>query len=363
MHRDYASVHRDVTLPSYAINPDYISHVVALKDGRILTGTLRTKGNGLEVIDTRAEVTSVNRDDVEEMSASTKSIMPEGLPEKLGRDKLRDLLAFLLTKPPHMPLDGAASPPPPRSRKELAAVLAGAPNPPLPTRPLRVVLIAGPKDHGPGEHDYPAWQRVWSELLAAAPDVQVLTAWQWPTKEDLSSADVLVFYHQGAWTADRAKDIDAFLARGGGMVYIHFAVDGGADAPGFAERIGLAWQGGRSSFRHGPLDLDFASAGDHPIVRNISRVKFVDESYWNLVGDTARVQLLATGVEDGRKRPLFWTLAPAGGRVFVSIPGHFSWTFDDPIYRVLLLRGIAWAAKEPVDRFNCLVAPGARIAD
>ena len=28
--------------------------------------------------------------------------------------------------------------------------------------------------------------------------------------------------------------------------------------------------------------------------------------------------------------------------MFVSIPGHYSWTFDDPLFRVLLLRGIAW---------------------
>ena len=52
---------------------------------------------------------------------------------------------------------------------------------------------------------------------------------------------------------------------------------------------------------------------------------------------------------------------PNGGRVFVSIPGHFSWTFDDPLFCVLLLRGIAWAASEPVDRFNELATPGARV--
>jgi type 1 glutamine amidotransferase len=59
---------------------------------------------------------------------------------------------------------------------------------------------------------------------------------------------------------------------------------------------------------------------------------------------------------------LFWTLEPHGGRVFVSIPGHFSWTFDDPLFRILMLRGIAWAGKDSVDRFNDLVLPGARVA-
>jgi type 1 glutamine amidotransferase len=171
-----------------------------------------------------------------------------------------------------------------------------------------------------------------------------------------------VFYQQGAWTAERARDIDRFLQRGGGVAYIHYAVDGGADPPGFAERIGLAWRGGQSKFRHGPLDVQFVPGSQHPIARHLDRVHLVDESYWNLVGDPQEINLLATGVEEGRPQPLFWTVEPGRGRVFVSIPGHFSWTFDDPIFRILLLRGIAWAAHESVDRFNELVLPGARVA-
>ncbi len=62
--------------------------------------------------------------------------------------------------------------------------------------------------------------------------------------------------------------------------------------------------------------------------------------------------MLGTGIEDGQPRPLFWTRQAGKGRVFVSIPGHFTWTFDDPLFRVLILRGIAWTAREPVDRFN-----------
>jgi putative heme-binding domain-containing protein len=363
VHRDYASVLRDIADPSYAVNPDYIAHVVVLKDGRVLTGTLRSEGDRLWISDHEANVIEISRDDIEELAPSTKSIMPEGLPRLLGPDRLRDLMTFLLTKPPHLPTEGAGEPPPPRPRDELAAVLAGAPNPPEPTRPIRVVLVAGEKDHGPGEHDYPAWQTAWAELLSAGRDVEVGTAWEWPSTDDFATADVLVFYQKGTWTPERARDIDAYLARGGGLVYIHYAVDGGADAPGFAQRIGLAWQGGRSKFRHGPLELGFDTGDAHPIARNFSTVKFVDESYWQLVGDADRIRLMATAIEDGRPQPLFWTIEPAKGRVFVSIPGHYSWTFDDPLFRVLLLRGIAWAAKEPVDRFNELVTPGARIAD
>ena len=74
------------------------------------------------------------------------------------------------------------------------------------------------------------------------------------------------------------------------------------------------------------------------------------------------VTLLASSVEQGAAQPQVWIYEKDAGRVFVSIPGHYSWTFDDPIFRTLLLRGIAWTAKEPVDRFNELVPLGARIS-
>ena len=220
--------------------------------------------------------------------------MPEGLPKLLGPDRLRDLMTFLLTEPPHMPATTRGKPPPPRTRAEVRAVLAGAPSPPEKTRPIRVVLVAGRKDHGPGEHDYPAWQKAWKELLAAADDIDRRTAWDWPTADDLKTADVLVFYQQGTWTPDRARDMDAFLDRGGGLVYVHYAVDGGTDAPGFAQRIGLAWQGGRSKFRHGPLELGFETGDRHPIGRNFGKVKFTTRATGSSSATRRRCDVLAT---------------------------------------------------------------------
>jgi type 1 glutamine amidotransferase len=300
---------------------------------------------------------------VEELRPASKSVMPEGLPKQLGTDKMKDLLTYLLKEPPRMPEYGKEKPPPARTRAEVQAILAGAPNPPLKTRPIHVVLVAGKKDHGLGEHDYPAWQKVWAELVAAADDIRVTTAWEWPKAEDLRTADVIVFYQHGSFTPERAKDIDAFLERGGGLVYIHWAVDGTPDVPGFAKRIGLASAGGKISYRHGPLDLDFTPGKRHPVARNFSKVHFHDESYWKLTGEPSRIDLVATGVEDGQPQPLLWSLESGKGRVFVSILGHYAWTFDDPLFRVLLLRGIAWSAREPVDRFNELVTLGARVAE
>jgi type 1 glutamine amidotransferase len=335
---------------------------VRLKDDRTLTGVIRTEGNKLHVSDKDAKTTVIDKADVAELRPSPLSVMPDDLLKKLTPEQQRDLLTFLLTAPPHMPEDykGAEKRPKPRTLAEVNAVLAGAPKPPAKTRPLRVVLVAGAKDHGPGEHDYPAWLKVWGELLSAGDKVEVVRAMNWPAKEEFQKADVMVFFQRGDWNAARAADIDAFLERGGGLVYIHWAVDGQKDSPGFAKRIGLTWGAG-AKFRHGPVELDFKES-KHPIARNFDKLKLVDESYWQLTGTLPKERVLGWAKEDAKPQPLFWSLEQGKGRVFVSIPGHYSWSFDDPLFRVLLLRGIAWSAKEPVDRFNDLVLPGADVA-
>ncbi|MBA3485513.1 MAG: ThuA domain-containing protein [Pirellulales bacterium] len=362
--RDYASVLRDVTQPSFAINPDFVSQTVLLKEGRVLAGTVRTEDERVIVADQEGKETVIPLDEVEAMEHSPQSIMPEGIPKALGEERLRDLMTFLLVAPPTMPVYGAMAPPLPRRMEEVEAVLAGsvaADSSAIPARRLHVVLVAGAKDHGPGEHDYPAWKKAWKDLLELTDNVRVTTAEEWPSADDLKSADALVVYQKGDWTPERARDVDAFLARGGGISYIHYAVSGRANAEGFAERIGLAWNEAWPKYRHGPLDVEFVPGSKHPIARNFDKIHFYDESYWNSVGDPKRISLLATGVEEGQPQPLFWTREHGGGRIFVSVPGHYSWTFDDPLFRVLLLRGLAWTVDEPVDRFNELVLPGARV--
>ncbi len=110
------------------------------------------------------------------------------------------------------------------------------------------------------------------------------------------------------------------------------------------------------------MNLMFSDT-NHPITKGFSRLNFLDETYWTLKGDPKRVHDLADSIEDGQPRPQIWTMERGNGRVFVCIPGHYMWTFDDPLYRILVLRGIAWAAhEEDVNRFGELATIGARMA-
>jgi putative heme-binding domain-containing protein len=364
IHRDYESVMRDIRQPSAAINPDHITYAVELTDGRLLTGVVRTDGDNIVVGDATGKETTIRKDKIEALSPSPVSTMPEGLDRALGADKLRDLLTFLLTeplKPAPTERDGA---PPPRRRSEVNAVLrALPPSSDAPHRRLHVVLSTCPKDHGPGEHDYPLWQRRWLNLLEMDENVRVSTAAGWPTPEQWQSADLVVMYSNNpGWTAEKGKDLDAFLNRGGGLVLIHWAVEGHNAAEALAERIGLASRSNKTKFRHGPQELTFTDT-THPITRGFEKIHLEDESYWAMVGDPKNVHVLATGDEEGAARPLLWVREQGKGRVFVSIPGHYTWTFDDPLFRVLLLRGMAWAVGEPVDRFQPLVLPGATLQE
>jgi type 1 glutamine amidotransferase len=64
---------------------------------------------------------------------------------------------------------------------------------------------------------------------------------------------------------------------------------------------------------------------------------------------------------DVKPQTIFWTHKYGKGRVFGCQPGHNNWTFDDAYFRILLLRGIAWASGESPYRFDSLVVQGAAI--
>ena len=170
------------------------------------------------------------------------------------------------------------------------------------TRPLRIVLVAGPKDHGPGEHDYPAFQKAWTELLGSADRTEVVKAWEWPAAEEFTKADVMIFYQHGDWNAKQAAEVDAFLQRGGGLVYIHWAIDGRNEGPAFAQRIGLAGQN-TVGFRHGDINLMMHERTKHPVLRNMSKLDLTDETYWKMTGDLKPDRVLASAIEDKEPRP------------------------------------------------------------
>lgn len=359
-HRDVGSVRRDIVEPSAAINPDFVPLTVLLASGEVVSGLVRPKGKDqLILFDSNAKERLIESADVEEFKSGQVSIMPAGYGEKLGAVAMRDLLTFLTQPEPKPPASAEGKLPPLRTKAEVEALLAAVPcDRKSSPRPLNIVLVAGPKDHDPGEHDYPIWQRRWKELLAKSPNVRVSTAFGWPEQSHFDFADVMLFYcWNHDWTREKYEQFARYFARGGGLVMIHSASIADKEPAALAEWTGLSYHFGPAKFRHGPISLDITKH-DSPITRGLQKIEFLDESYWGTTGEPSRVNVLGASVEEGQARPILWTYERDQGRTFVSVMGHYNWTFDDPIFRAILLRGVAWAAREQEGRFNSIVTDG-----
>jgi putative heme-binding domain-containing protein len=341
------TVLQNIKTPSASIHDGFVTYNVKLKDGQELKGLVRAKdARTLRMVEAGGKERFFLRTDVADLRLGADSLMPAGLLNSLTGQQVVDLLTFLLNAPPS------------RSKVEVQTALAHPAVPPDPSPPLlRIVLVASKQDHGYGQHDYPAWQKAWHELLAKAPYVTVADAWLWPTEEQFRQAGVLVFYYWNReWNDTKLQQLDEYLARGGGMVVLHSAVIGNPDPPALAERIGLSSWSGKTKYRHTPIDLNIVAPTDHPIMRGLPRqIRFVDEPYWPLVGDTNKIDVLATSELDGGTRPIMCTFHKGKGRVFVSIFGHYTWTLDDPFFRAIVLRAIGWAAVADVRRLEGLV--------
>lgn len=99
--RDYASVLKDITQPSAAINPDHIAYNLELKDGTSLTGVVMSdNGENIVLGQVTGQGITVARSQIASMRASSISLMPEGLLQQLSTEEQKDLLTFLLMAEP-----------------------------------------------------------------------------------------------------------------------------------------------------------------------------------------------------------------------------------------------------------------------
>ena len=99
--RDYASVMRDITQPSAAINPDYLTYNVGLRGGETVSGVLVADTPAQLVLhQVTGETITIPKSRTTYIQPSAASLMPEGLLNGLTPAQQRDLLTFLLLEPP-----------------------------------------------------------------------------------------------------------------------------------------------------------------------------------------------------------------------------------------------------------------------
>jgi putative heme-binding domain-containing protein len=84
--------------PSLHPNEEYPCASVALKDGRVLTGTVIASGPDAVIVgDYNGSRSLVEKREIEEVAANGRSGMPAGLLDNLTQSEILDMFAFLLT--------------------------------------------------------------------------------------------------------------------------------------------------------------------------------------------------------------------------------------------------------------------------
>jgi type 1 glutamine amidotransferase len=237
---------------------------------------------------------------------------------------------------------------------------------------MHIFIWAGLKSHSPGQHDYPQFLADWSKLLTEHGAV-VDGALHAPGSGDLEGVDVVVIYKGDAgYLSDGDKAaLEAYVKRGGGLVSFHDSLCG-PDPAYFSKLVGGAKKHGEVNFTLGaPIEYTVADKS-HPIMKDMTDLTIYDESFFKITwAENPGVHVLlnnaipatrSAGEHKGEVAPQMWTYEHTvdGGqpaRAFVWMQGHMYENFENYQIQRTLLRGIAWAAKKPVDELVDYVPP------
>lgn len=93
-----AALLETILLPSKAIAPEYVPHVLVSKEGDVLLGFLAEQNDRQVVIkDADSKLTRVRRRDIESLEPQPTSLMPELVLQDVSAQDAADLLAYLLS--------------------------------------------------------------------------------------------------------------------------------------------------------------------------------------------------------------------------------------------------------------------------
>lgn len=234
-----------------------------------------------------------------------------------------------------------------------------------------VVLIGGPKSHGPGEHDFANGIQVLERLInssSVANELKVLSfPTGWPSDEtSLDRAATLVFYFDGAQTGEdehplangaHRAEFERLMKRGVGLITFHQASTVGSHDT----VINLPqWLGGA---RYGTFDRTVETVlfepAAHLVTRGVGAFELTDEFYPTIrFDDRLKVIPLLVArlhpqfregkplvIDKAEIRTVGWAVErPDQGRAFSFTGLHFLTSLDNPAVRTLVLNAVAWTA-------------------
>jgi hypothetical protein len=251
---------------------------------------------------------------------------------------------------------------------------SGVPLEVQPTDPklTKIVIVAGRRSHGPGEHEFFAGSAILMKLLKQTPGVfPVMARDGWPKNpRTFEHAQAVVFYMDGGdghpiIQKGHRDVVQKLMDQGVGFVNLHYAVE----YPKSQSDHVFNWLGGyyETNFSTNPhWKADFASLPVHPITRGVKPFGIQDEWYFNIrfaptskhvtpilkatPPDTVR-GTPAAKEHPGRSEILAWAFErDNGGRSFGFTGGHFHKNWGDENFRRLVTNAILWTAKVEVPK-------------
>ena len=241
-----------------------------------------------------------------------------------------------------------------------------------------ILMVAGPRSHRYGAHEHFAGLRILQDAIERSSQrCKVKVVRQWPTEEQIQSADSIVIYCDGGRrhiAMDHRDQLRKRLAKGCGLVCIHYAVEMVPGEPGndWEELLGGHFEINYSVNPH--WTADFEKLPKHPTTNGVSPFATNDEWYFHMrFTELGRVtpilQAIAPehtmsrkdgahsgnphvrkSVAAGEPQTVAWAYdRPDGGRSFGFTGGHYHWNWANDDVRRLVTNAIRWTAGETIE--------------
>jgi type 1 glutamine amidotransferase len=259
----------------------------------------------------------------------------------------------------------------------------------------KIVLIAGPRSHGPGEHEFFAGCALLMDLLKQTPGVfPVMCRDGWPKNQAIfDGAKSIVCFSDGGGGHPLVRDnhlqiIGEYMKNGVGLACLHYAVEPTKEK---GQREFLAWIGGAFEVNwsvNPHWDADFKDFPKHPAANGVVPFHLNDEWYFHmrfvdgmkgvtpLLASIAPASTMERGdgthsgnpdvrkaVAAGTPQEMAWAYdRPDGiGRGFGFTGGHFHKNWGEPSFRKLVVNAILWTAHVdiPAAGAKCDLTPAA----
>ncbi len=247
--------------------------------------------------------------------------------------------------------------------------------------PLKLLIIDGQNNH-----DWKATTPVLKAALEKTGRFQVDVATTPPANSPEAEwakfrpkfadyAVVLSNYNGELWPDAVQKDLEKYVAGGGGLVIVHAANNAFPQWGEFNKMIGLGWRdagfGDRiTTSADGKVVRTVKGEGpgaghgaqhefnvvvrepEHPVLAGLPKEwkHAKDELYHGQRGPAAEMHILATAYADkstggtGEHEPMIWWIPYGKGKVFTTVMGHGDYSMKCVGFQAIVARGAEWAA-------------------